>query len=338
MVLGMPEVAGIIRTIPEDFKVVEIGRVNPEGAGSHLWLWVEKRAANTQWVARELAKLVGCAARDVGYAGLKDRHAVTQQWFSLPFSESAPVDLKVPDGQSFRILKQQRHSKKLKRGTLNGNQFELKIRDLQGDQSKLQQRLVFVRDNGVPNYFGPQRFGHAGRNVQQGFQLLSKRARLPKNKRSLYLSAIRSFLFNQLLAERVELETWNRIVCGELAMLDGTQSVFPCEIPDAEIEDRCQRHDIHPSGPLPGEGGTQPTDKALQLEQKVLQNWPELTDLLCSQRVQASRRCLRLMPQGMVWDLSDGNLVVSFALAPGAYATTVLRELVQLQEAPRPDF
>lgn len=333
---GTPQASGTLRTVPEDFEVEELGRVIPQGEGSHLWLWVEKCSANTEWVARELAKLVGCALRDVGYAGLKDRHAVTRQWYSLPFSESAPLDLQAPDGGSFRILKQQRHGKKLKRGTLNGNRFALKLRDLQGDQSDLQQRLETVRDNGVPNYFGSQRFGHGGRNVQQGFELLSKRARLPKNKRSIYLSAIRSFLFNQVLAERVKLKSWDQILDGELAMLNGTQSVFPCENPDAEIEDRCHRHDIHPSGPLPGDGGTQPNGSAFELEQNVLQGWPALTELLCSQRLQASRRCLRLIPTDMTWDLSDDELNLSFVLPSGAYATTVLRELLRVSEAPRP--
>ena len=334
-VLGLPKGSGIIRSYPEDFRVEEIGRVEPEGEGSHLWLWVEKRSTNTDWVARELGKLAGCALRDVGYAGLKDRHAVTQQWFSVPISESSDVELKAPEHAEFSILKQRRHSKKLKRGTLNGNRFVLKIRDLKADKTDLQQRLDYVKHKGVPNFFGPQRFGHGGRNVQQGFELLSKRVRLPKNKRSIYLSAIRSYLFNQVLAERVRLNNWNTIISGELAMLNGTQSVFPCENPDAEIEERCNRHDIHPSGPLPGDGGTQPDASAWELEQRVLQAWPQLTELLSSQRLQASRRCLRLLPAEMTWSWQDQGLDLSFMLPPGAYATTVLKELVVVKEAPR---
>ncbi len=335
-VLSAPEAIGTIRTIVEDFKVEEIPRVLPEGEGSHLWLWVEKRSANTEWVARELAKLAGCALRDVGYAGLKDRHAITRQWFSVPFSEAAPLDLEAAENADYRILKQQRHAKKLKRGTLNGNHFELKIRDLKADATALQKRLEYIRAHGVPNYFGPQRFGHGGRNVQAGFELLSKRARLPRNKRSIFLSAIRSYLFNQVLAERVRLNTWDKVIDGDLVMLNGTQSVFACAQPDAEIEDRCRRHDIHPSGPMPGDGGTQPEGTALELEQRVLSGWPELTALLRSQRLQASRRSLRLFPSALEWKLSADDLLISFTLPPGAYATTVLRELLRTLEVPPP--
>ena len=335
-VAGAPAATGTIRSVPEDFKVTEIPRVLPAGEGSHLWLWVEKRSANTQWVARELAKLAACALPEVGYAGLKDRHAVTQQWFSVPFSEAAPLDLEAAESADYRILKQQRHAKKLKRGTLNGNHFELRIRDLKADGAALQKQLEYVREHGVPNYFGPQRFGHGGRNVQAGFELLSKRARMPKNKRSIYLSAIRSYLFNQVLAERVRLNIWDKIIAGDLAMLDGTQSVFACAHPDAEIEDRCSRHDIHPSGPMPGEGGTLPEGAALELEQRVLSGWPQLTALLQAQRLQASRRSLRLFPSALEWTLSAEELLISFTLPPGAYATTVLRELLDVLEAPPP--
>lgn len=335
-VLGAPEASGTIRSVPEDFMVEELGRVVPEGEGGHLWLWVEKRSANTEWVARELAKLAACALRDVGYAGLKDRHAVTRQWYSVPFSEAAPLELEAPENADFLILKQLRHAKKLKRGTLNGNRFDLKVRELKADGAALLARLEYVRVHGVPNYFGPQRFGHGGRNVQQGFELLSKRVRLPKNKRSIYLSAMRSYLFNQVLAVRVNLKNWDKIIGGDLVMLDGTHSVFPCENPDAEIEDRCNRHDIHPSGPMPGEGGTQPGGSALELEQRVLQAWPELTGLLRSQRLQASRRCLRLFPSEMAWKLKDDELDLTFTLPAGAYATTVLRELLLVLDAPWP--
>ena len=254
--LGAPTADGLIRSCPEDFVVEEIPRVSPEGEGSHLWLWVEKRSANTDWVAKELAKAVSCPSRDVGYAGLKDRHAVTRQWFSVPASDVAQENLESADIEGVNILECHQHTRKLKRGTLNGNRFHLKIREFKGDVDQTGERLAQIRTNGVPNYFGPQRFGHQGRNVEQGFKLLKRKARLNRNKRSIYLSAMRSFLFNHVLAERVRRGDWNTIIDGDLAMLDGTQSIFPCEKPDAEIEERCQRLDIHPTGPMPGENGT----------------------------------------------------------------------------------
>jgi tRNA pseudouridine13 synthase len=230
--------------------------------------------------------------------------------------------------QDVSILSSTRHGRKLKRGTLNGNRFCLQIRQLQGGFGTLQERLVRIRENGVPNYFGPQRFGHGGRNVMQGLDLLQRKARLNRNKRSIYLSAIRSFLFNHVLAERVRNSNWNTIMDGELAMLNGTNSVFPVEKTDSEIEDRCKRLDIHPTGPMPGDDGTWPSGSVLKLEHDVLQTWPELTGALHAQRVQASRRALRLYPAEFDWKIGNDSLELIFNLPPGAYATTLLREIL----------
>ena len=331
--LGPPQTTGAIRQTPEDFVVEEISRVQPEGEGSHLWLWVEKRSANTDWVARELASASGCQQRDVGFAGLKDRHAVTRQWFSVPATAAAEAGIENVMIDGVRILDQRLHSRKLKRGTLKGNRFQLKIRGFSGDSGQTVERLQVIRAKGVPNYFGPQRFGLQGRNVEQGFRLLSANARLKRNKKSIYLSAIRSFLFNQVLAERVRLGAWDSMMNGDLAMLDGTHSIFICELPDPDIEDRCKRLDIHPSGPMPGDGGTQPVAEAAELERAVMQNWPDLQQLLLEQRVQASRRSLRLYPDGLEWVFAGSDLELTFELPAGSYATTVLREILNVTEA-----
>ena len=331
--LGEPGASGIIRRCVEDFVVEEIPRIHPEGEGSHLWLWVEKRSANTDWVAKELARVAACSVRDVGFAGIKDRHAITRQWFSVPLRTTAGEHLENAEIEGVNILSIQKHTRKLKRGTLNGNRFHLKVRDIKGDTNETVQRLEQICANGVPNYFGPQRFGYANQNVEKGFNLLSKRARLARNKRSIYLSAIRSFLFNHVLAERVRRGNWAVIMDGELAMLNGTQSIFPCEKPDTDIEDRCRRLDIHPTGPMPGENGTQPSGEVAELEQRVLQGWPQLIELLVSMRVEASRRALRLYPAEFEWRFTDGNLELAFVLPPGAYATTVLREIMKSRQA-----
>lgn len=333
--LGAPQATGNIRSTPEEFFVEEIPRVLPEGEGNHLWLWVEKRSANTDWVASELARVITCAARDVGYAGLKDRHAITRQWFSVPVTKTTLQSLEEADIEGVKILETRPHTRKLKRGTLDGNRFQLKIRQFAGDTGQTVRRLEQIRACGVPNYFGPQRFGHGGQNVERGLHLLQKRARLARNKRSIYLSAIRSFLFNQVLAERVRRGDWNRIIDGDLAMLDGTQSIFPCDNPDSDIEDRVKRLDIHPTGPMPGENGTQPTGSAMQMEQVALQNWPQLVEVLQAQRVQTSRRALRLIPAGLEWSIEDDGLVLAFSLPPGTYATTVLREILVFRDAVR---
>lgn len=331
--LGAPQAEGTIRSNPRDFVVEEIPRVQPEGEGSHLWIWVEKRSANTDWVAKELARVTDSVPRDVGYAGLKDRHAITRQWFSVPFSSTTRENLENAEIEGVNILESHQHTRKLKRGTLNGNRFHLRIRQLTGDIAGITSRLEQIRATGVPNYFGPQRFGHSGQNVEQGFKLLSQRARLPRNKRSIYLSALRSYLFNHVLAERVRRGDWNQVIDGDLVMLNGTQSIFPCEKSDTDIEDRVRRLDIHPTGPMPGENGTQPTGLAAEMEKTVLDNWPQLTALLSAQGVQASRRSLRLYPAGLEWDFSDSDLELVFTLPPGTYATTVLREILVFHDA-----
>jgi len=333
--LGAPQAEGIIRSCPEDFVVEEVPRVHPEGEGSHLWLWVEKRSANTDWVAKELARAAACAPRDVGYAGLKDRHAVTRQWFSVPANGETAEALEKAVIEGVKILEACHHTRKLKRGTLDGNRFHLKVREFEGDREQTVRRLEQIRTTGVPNYFGPQRFGHGGQNVEKGLRLLQDNTRMPHNKKSIYLSAIRSFLFNQVLAERVRRGDWYMIIDGDLAMLDGTQSIFPCDKPDADIEDRARRLDIHPTGPMPGEKGTQPGGLAAELEQAVLGNWPQLTQVLKAQRVEASRRALRLYPAGLEWRFEGGDLALVFALPPGSYATTVLREVLVFNEAER---
>jgi len=331
--LGTATASGVIRSTAEDFVVEEIPRISPEGQGSHRWFWIEKRHANTDWVARELAKLAHCPLRDVGFAGMKDRYAVTRQWFSVPDTQTLAQNIESADIEGVRLLKSQLHSKKLKRGTLNGNRFELLIRDFQGDIADTQYRLETIRKQGVPNYFGPQRFGHRGQNVQKALSLLGSGARLQRHKRSIYLSALRSFLFNHVLAQRVRLNNWNTLLNGELVMLDGSHSIFPCVLPDKDIEDRCERLDIHPTGPLPGEGGSQVEAEARQLEQAVLDQWPQLTALLIAQRVKAMRRALRLYPAELEWQFDDGNLALKFVLPAGAYATTVLQEILVATEA-----
>jgi tRNA pseudouridine13 synthase len=183
-------------------------------------------------LAARIAEHAGVKKHAVGYAGLKDRHAVTRQWFSLPLAEGAPERPERLDIEGVTVLEVRRHTRKLKRGTLDGNRFRLVIREFSGDAAETTRRLEQISTHGVPNYFGPQRFGRGGGNVRQGLEKLRDNARLPRHKKSIFLSALRSFLFNHVLAERVRRGGWNRIMEGELAMLDGTHSIFPCDEPD----------------------------------------------------------------------------------------------------------
>ena len=333
--LGCPGVRGTIRSRPEDFRVTELPLVEPEGQGGHLWLEVENRDANTDWVARQLAECAAAPLRDIGYAGLKDRHALTRQWFSIGMQEARNPEWRHWDIPGIRILRADRHGRKLKRGALRGNRFELAVRDLEGDFDSLPGRLEALRARGVPNYFGPQRFGFGGANVPRGLHWLRNGGRLPRAKRSLYLSAVRSFLFNEVLALRIVEELWDQIVDGDIAMLAGSRSVFACEMPDPVLEARCAAFDIHPSGPLPGRGGLRPDRRAALLERQALQDHQEALTALDNAGLEADRRSLRLVPAGLEWTLdetaSGADLRLRFELPPGAYATAVLRELVVAQ-------
>jgi tRNA pseudouridine13 synthase len=259
---------------------------------------------------------------------MKDRRGVTTQWFSIALQEAGDSDWEnweVPDAA---ILQAQRHGKKLKRGALRGNRFRIVVRKLEGQLDDLEDRLRRVAQRGVPNYFGPQRFGHAGRNVAKGVHWLEHGGRLPRNKKSIYLSSVRSFLFNRVVSRRVDLGNWNRIVDGEIASLEGSRSTFSCRMPDPELSRRCDEFDIHPSGPLPGGGEMQVAREAAEIEGSVLALYETLVESMARAGLKAARRALRLVPKGFEWEHDGGALILKFELAPGAYATSVLRELV----------
>jgi tRNA pseudouridine13 synthase len=333
-VSGVPDARGVIRADIEDFRVEELPLITPLGEGSHLWLEIEKRNANTDWVARALAALAGVAGRDIGYAGMKDRHGVTRQWFSVALQEaknSAWQEWEIPDAL---ILSAHRHNRKLKRGALRGNRFRIRIRQLAGRLEGLEERLQTVMAQGVPNYFGPQRFGHGGRNVGQGARWLERGGRLPRNKRSIYLSSVRSFLFNEVLSRRVDLGNWNRIIDGDIASLDGSHATFPCTLPDPVLVRRAGEFDIHPSGPLPGRDRCPVTRECAELEAGVLAPHAALVRGLEKAGLEASRRPLRLVPGAMQWTLGTADLVLEFDLPSGGYATSVLRELVTVDRLP----
>jgi len=334
--LGRPEASGRLRAEPDDFQVWELPLVEPDDSGSHLWLEVCKRNANTQWVAGQLAAAAGVPVRDVGFAGMKDRRAVTTQWFSIGTQTAANTEWAVWEIPGVSILQARRHRRKLQRGALRGNRFRIGVHDLRGELSGLEERIALVARYGVPNYFGPQRFGRGGANVARAVDWLERGGRIRRSERSIYLSAVRSFLFNSLLDERIRLGNWNRLLDGDVAMLDGTHSTFACCLPDPELERRCAGFDIHPTGPLPGRGGGRGGREAMgaaaAVEASVLGGFTDLVEALKRVGLDAARRSLRMVPAGLAWDGDATALVLEFALPPGAYATSVLRELVMTDE------
>jgi tRNA pseudouridine13 synthase len=334
---GAPLCAGRLRTEPEDFVVEEELGFAPAGAGQHVLLKVRKRDANTQWIAGELARACGCPPRDVGYAGLKDRRAVTTQWFTVPQSKLSPEDWVGVRTGEYEILEAHRHSRKLPRGALAGNRFVIRVRGAAIDDASLASRIAVIETRGVPNYFGPQRFGRGGANLKR----IGEDARtLKPAERGFILSAARSLIFNAVLAERVGDGSWERLEAGDLANLDGRASHFQVAGVDATLAERSARLDIHPTGPLWGRGAPPSSGRVLELEQRVAAGLTAACELVVRAGMEQERRSLRLAVRDMHWRREAAGargagatdaVVLEFRLGRGAYATAVLRELFALE-------
>lgn len=327
---GTPPLAARLRASPEDFQVEEILGYDADGVGEHVLLWVEKRGANTDWVARELAKFAGVPQVAVGYAGMKDRHAVTRQTFSVQLAGKADPDWSTFPHAEVKVLAATRHSRKLKRGALRGNRFVLVLREVEGDRAAAEQVLEQVATRGVPNYFGEQRFGREGGNVEQARAMFGGR-RVERDKRSFLLSAARSHIFNSVLAARVERDAWDKPLDGEIWSLAGSRSWFGPEPFTDVLAERLARADIHPSGPLWGQGEPPTQAEAGALEREIAAANSDLAAGLAAARMDQERRPLRLLPKDLRWRwLDDASLELSFELPAGAYATVVVRELASV--------
>lgn len=327
---GAPLGPGRLRTEPEDFVVEEQLGFAPSGAGQHVLLKVRKRDANTQWIARELAHACGCRPADVGYAGLKDRHAVATQWFTVPQSRLSPENWVAVRSGEYEVLEAHRHSRKLPRGALAGNRFVIRVRGTAVDDASLRGRLAAIEARGVPNYFGPQRFGRGGANLKRIGE--DPRALGPA-ERGFVLSAARSLIFNSELAERVTDGSWERLEPGDLANLDGRASHFPVAAVDETLAQRCAQLDIHPTGPLWGRGSPPSGGRVLELEQRIAGQLAAACELVARAGMDQERRSLRLAVRDLRWwrdAAAADSITVEFRLSRGAYATTVLRELFAL--------
>jgi len=328
---GSPPTGGRIRVAAEDFVVEELLGFDPDGAGAHVLLSVEKRGANTGWVAAQLARAAGVQARDVGYSGQKDRHALTRQSYSLPWPVAAPLDACLAfAGEGYRVLSAARHGRKLRPGSHRGNRFAIRVRDTDGDAGAIDARLRVIADEGVPNYFGPQRFGREEGNLTRA-RCWAEGGDAPRDRvqRGFALSAARSGIFNRVVEERVRRGDWNRLLPGEAVMLDGRRSFFAAPEIDALLDDRCRRMDVHPSGPLWGRGESAATGAAREVEDAILGREQGLARMLESERLDQERRSLRLPVRSLRWTHEVGALLVEFELPRGTFATAVLHELLR---------
>lgn len=332
---GGPALTARIRVQPEDFRVEELDGFEASGEGEHLLLTVEKRGMNTAFVAREIARWAGVQELAVGYAGLKDRHAVTVQRFSVQLPGREAPDMATLERDGLRVLAQARHRRKLPRGALAGNRFVLVLRDVAGQREAIEERLTRIAGHGVPNAFGEQRFGHGGGNVHKAQAMFAGR-RVGREQRSMLLSAARSALFNKVLAARVADGSWERGLEGEVWMLAGSRSVFGPEPWSDALGQRLDTFDIHPSGPLWGRGELRSQEACRELELAALAD-PEslaLRDGLERAGLEQERRALRVQADGLEWQwLDDASLKLAFGLPPGSYATAVLEQLGQVEDA-----
>jgi tRNA pseudouridine13 synthase len=331
---GASPAGGILRAEPEDFVVEEDLGFAPDGAGQHMLLRVRKRNANTQWVARELARRAGCRPAEVGYAGLKDRRAVAVQWFSVPRPAVPVVWPEVGDAE-FTVLEAHPHGRKLPRGALAANQFTVRVGASDGDGAHLATllapRLDEIARRGVPNYFGAQRFGRDGANLARVAQ--SPDALHPA-ERGFVISAARSVIFNAVLAARVADGTWEQLQAGDLANLEGRGSVFAVETVDADLRARSTQLQIHPTGPLWGRGPPATAGSVLEMESHAAERHAAESRLCSTAGMRQERRSLRLAVHGLSCAAEARGVVLRFRLGRGGFATTVLRELIATDPLP----
>ncbi len=322
--------SGVIRARPEDFQVDEVLGYAADGDGEHQLLRVEKTALDTAAVARTLARFCGVSPRDVAFAGRKDRHSVARQWFSVRLGGKAVPDWQALSAPGIRILSADAHRRKLRVGALRANRFDLRVTALDGPLQDLAPRLEAIAVRGVPNYFGPQRYGRNGANLSRARRWFGGgKAPRGRDSRSFALSAARSYLFDSALGRRVGDGTWDTVSPGEPVMLDGSRSFFLAEAGDESLVQRLASGDVHPSGPLWG----QSADDRLPAEQALADDEPELCRGLESAGLKADRRALRVIPKDLDWALAGDVLEVRFSLPSGSFATSVLREVVTVREA-----
>ena len=330
---GVPIASGVIKAQPSDFLVTEEMPVNPTGAGEHVWLRVRKERQNTEAVAKQIARFCNVAYREVSYSGMKDLFAITEQWFSVRLPISTSLEWSGFSMPGVELVEIARHSRKLKRGTHSANRFEILIRDFAGSIEEVEQRLEQVSMQGVPNYFGPQRFGRQGNNVPQALDVLSGRKKI-KNRplKGLLISAARSWLYNEILSARIDQNTWCSLQTMEPANLEGTSSTFEAENTKSEAE-RLTSLDIHPTAPLWGNVESKTVSQYMVLydwEKQQVSDYLELMAGLEKMGASYQRRALRMKVHDLSWDFQAQELRLCFRLNKGGFATSVLREIVSL--------
>ncbi|HEM7510456.1 TPA: tRNA pseudouridine(13) synthase TruD [Providencia rettgeri] len=327
---GKPLSSGTLKSVPEDFIVKEDLGFELDGEGEHVMVRVEKTGCNTLFVAEQLAKFAKISARAVSYAGLKDRHAVTEQWFCLQMPGKVTPDFSAWQLEGCRVLATTRQKRKLRIGSLKGNQFEITLRDI-SDAKDVEQRLEKVALSGVPNYFGEQRFGRGGQNLTQALRWANQEIHVrERNKRSFYLSAARSAMFNHIASERIANNTVHQVLLGDALQLTGRGSWFVATSDELlTLQERVLSTELSITAPLPGDSELGSQDDALGFEIHCLEDYQPFMALMKSERASLVRRAVIIKPQGLQWQWLDNTTVkLTFFLNSGSFATSVVREII----------
>ena len=327
-----PAISGLLKDRPEDFRVDEIPAYSPSGAGEHLFVHFEKTGLDTKEAVRRIARALEVEPRDAGFAGLKDRHAITTQWASFHRGDRARLDGAAIDG--VRVISAELHENKLRTGHLRGNRFRLRLRGTPEDALPIaRERLERLASHGAPNYFGEQRFGRDRDNAVRARAWIVEGGRPPREpfERKLLVSAWQSDLFNQLCAERVRDGSWCSVIDGDLCKKEETGGMFVSAEPEVDRE-RAARFEISATGPMFGASMRWPEREALRREEETLARAGIADRALLARFAKAgegTRRPYRVKLGSPEIEADSEGLVLAFDLPSGAYATVVLREITR---------
>jgi tRNA pseudouridine13 synthase len=329
---GAPLISGVFKSRFSDFLVDEDLGFEPGGDGEHLFLRVEKNGLGTQELIARIARDYAINPALIGYSGLKDKNAITRQWLSLHLpGQKPPIDL--PVGEGYRVLQQARHHKKLRPGSHKSNTFELRLREIENLPDQTREQIACVVGQGFANYFGVQRFGRKQDNVEQALAQLGNR-RLKRARKGLLISSLRSYLFNQVLAQRVRLGHWQEPLQGDVFMLRGSHSIFSDPV-DENLVSRFHQLDISSTASLYGSGRQLMSGEASEIESQVFAQREDITACLDQQGAKLQMRPLRVAVDDFSYDYdaSDRSLLLRLTLPPGSYVTSMLDHFIKLRDA-----
>lgn len=329
--LGKPQQAGRLKAEFADFIVREELGYPLAGEGEFVAVKVRKTNANTLFVGEQLAKFVGISEKNMSYAGLKDRHAVTEQWFCLHLAGKETPDFSAFECEGVEILEVTRHNRKIRTGALEGNYFELLLSDVE-ETDELKQRLNQLQAVGFPNYFTEQRFGRDGHNLTQAQRWASGEISVKdRKKRSFYLSAARSEVFNLVVSQRIADQQMQTVLLGDYLQLAGSNSFFEVKAEDlVQSQQRLDENDVLLTAPLIGENSLEQNGN--EREKAIVAQHENLISLMKKERMNAARRAMLCKPQDLHWQFEAEGLRLTFFLNSGSYATGLVRELIILNE------